>query len=628
MLSAEYYSHQAGRRAALVQRYIQLFAIGSGLVLWTGFLSYPLRAQTYTIAQKIAVPSYFVPGPFWTQLNQSSPYVGIAVANVVNGPDYLANPDGKDYKSAIQASSAAGIKVLGYVRTGYFGTTGFTTRLGQSDIASWLAQIEQDVNAWYSFYGSDGLAGIFFDEAQNACGYAKWYSFISAYVKQNHPGALVAENPGTAVPSCFQGTADIILTFEGTYLCYVQDALRCPAGQQYTSLAWNNPVDPRSIWHLVYETSSDKFANASALAKARSAGWFYITSDTLPNPWDSLPSSDDWSVEEAATSPTGGDVIPPSSPSGLTAPSSGLGYTSAVLNWNASTDSGSGVVGYDVFQNGVWILSTPANTASTPTVTLTGLLPNTPYSFTLQARDASGNVSGPSDAYSLTTHASNGVLPTAPGNLTTSSITYSSVTLSWTGSTDSLGISAYDVYKGGTKILTVDGSTTSVLVGGLSPATQSTFIVTARDPQGNVSAASNSANTTTLTLPAGGAISNPTGKVNPVWLTYSADFNLAFGFDHVFIDSDSNPGTGWFTASTPSLGADYLIENDTLYQYVGSGTDWAWKLVDTISPKFKDYTVSWKVPVSDFANPATTQSVVFSGNGFAPTAYSRVITLN
>jgi chitodextrinase len=581
--------------------------------------------QSYTIAQKIAVPAYFVPGVFWPQLEQSAPYVGIAVANVENGPDYQPH---YSYTNAIRQTSAAGIKVLGYVRTGYFSTTGFTTRLGKTDAASWLAQIEQDVDAWYNFYGSDGLAGIFFDEGMNACGtnnlYPNLYSTISAYVKQNHLGAITVENPGTSVPSCFQGTADIILTFEGSYLCYIQDA-SCPAGQQYVPLAWN-PVDPYAIWHVIYNATSAQYANASALAKTRNAGYFYITSDTLPNPYDTLPSGADWSGEEKDTAPGGGDTTPPLAPSELTAPDSGLGYTSAVLTWNPSTDSGSVVVAYDVFRSGVWIFSSPATSSSTQTVTLTGLLPNTSYSFTIKARDASGNVSAASNTSNFTTRAANGIVPAAPGNLTVSSVTYSSVTLSWTASSDSLGISAYDIYDGSIRIITLDGSATSVVVGGLRPATQHAFTVRARDPQGNVSPASNVANATTLALPSGGAVSNPAGTYSNV-LTYSANFNLPFAFEHVFIDSDNNARTGWSTASSPSLGADYMIENSTLFKYAGSGTDWSWTMIATIIPAVSGYTVTWAVPLSDLTNPAITQPVVFEGDGFAPAAYSRVINL-
>src|SRR4030095_7841262 len=87
------YSHHAVRRRAFIGKHLHLHAICSSLV-WSCFLSCPLMAQPYTIVQKIAVPAYFVPGaeprlaPFWPLLNQSAPSVGIAVPNVVNGPDY------------------------------------------------------------------------------------------------------------------------------------------------------------------------------------------------------------------------------------------------------------------------------------------------------------------------------------------------------------------------------------------------------------------------------------------------------------------------------------------------------------------------------------------------------------
>jgi len=286
------------------------------------------------------------------------------------------------------------------------------------------------------------------------------------------------------------------------------------------------------------------------------------------------------------------------------------------------------VVGYDVFQNGVWIVSTPANSANTSTVTLTGLRPATPYTFTVRARDASGNVSLPASAALLTTKAPDGSLPTAPADLWPTYTTYTGVELVWTASTDNSGIAAYDVYKEGTRIVTLDGSATSVVIGGLSPGTPYKFTVKARDPQGNVSPASNSVAVTTPPLPPDGAIGNPSVKQNGPWLTCTADFNLPYGFEHVFIDSDNNARTGWLTSSTPSVGAEYMVENETLYKYAGSGTDWVWTVVAQITPRqFRQNTVQWRIPMSSLGNPRTSIAVAFSGNGFAPPASSRVITV-
>jgi Carbohydrate binding domain/Fibronectin type III domain len=85
--------------------------------------------------------------------------------------------------------------------------------------------------------------------------------------------------------------------------------------------------------------------------------------------------------------------------------------------------------------------------------------------------------------------------PTAPSGLTSTGKTSSTVSLSWTGSTDNTGVTAYDVYSGSNQVLSVSG--TSATVSGLSPSTAYTFSVKARDAAGNTSAASNSVSVTT-----------------------------------------------------------------------------------------------------------------------------------
>lgn len=85
--------------------------------------------------------------------------------------------------------------------------------------------------------------------------------------------------------------------------------------------------------------------------------------------------------------------------------------------------------------------------------------------------------------------------PTAPANLTVTGHTSSSVSLSWTASTDNVGVTGYDVYSSGTRVAGVTG--TSTTVSGLTAATTYSFTVTAHDAAGNVSAASGAATATT-----------------------------------------------------------------------------------------------------------------------------------
>ncbi|KQX78524.1 carbohydrate binding domain-containing protein [Streptomyces sp. Root1310] len=85
--------------------------------------------------------------------------------------------------------------------------------------------------------------------------------------------------------------------------------------------------------------------------------------------------------------------------------------------------------------------------------------------------------------------------PTAPGGLTSTGKTSSSVSLSWNAATDNVGVTGYDVYSGSARVLTVSG--TSATVSGLSASTAYTFTVRARDAADNTSGASNSVSVTT-----------------------------------------------------------------------------------------------------------------------------------
>ncbi|MEU9283395.1 carbohydrate binding domain-containing protein [Streptomyces sp. NPDC048275] len=85
--------------------------------------------------------------------------------------------------------------------------------------------------------------------------------------------------------------------------------------------------------------------------------------------------------------------------------------------------------------------------------------------------------------------------PTTPTNLTSTGKTSSSVSLSWGASSDNVGVSAYDIYSGSNRVLSVSG--TSATVSGLSASTAYTFTVKARDAAGNTSAASNTVSVTT-----------------------------------------------------------------------------------------------------------------------------------
>src|SRR2546430_179248 len=65
--------------------------------------------------------------------------------------------------------------------------------------------------------------------------------------------------------------------------------------------------------------------------------------------------------------------------------------------------------------------------------------------------------------------------PTAPANLASTGVTASSVSLSWSASSDNVGVTGYDVYNGTALATTVTG--TSATVTGLAASTSYTFTV-------------------------------------------------------------------------------------------------------------------------------------------------------
>lgn len=192
------------------------------------------------------------------------------------------------------------------------------------------------------------------------------------------------------------------------------------------------------------------------------------------------------------------ESIAPSVPTGLSA--TAVSPTQINLSWSASTDTGgSGVAGYRIYRDGSQIGTSAATSYSDPSLTN-----GTTYSYRVAAYDAAGNISAPSSVASATTP--DAMPPSLPTGLTGSAASATQINLSWTASTDNVGVAGYRVYRGGSQIGT-SGSTAysdSTVVG----STTYSYTVAAYDAAGNVSAQSAAKNVATpdVTPP-----STPTG---------------------------------------------------------------------------------------------------------------------
>ena len=162
------------------------------------------------------------------------------------------------------------------------------------------------------------------------------------------------------------------------------------------------------------------------------------------------------------------------------------------------------------------------------------------------------------DDLSLTTSraTSDGQAPTAPSNLSASNITQTEATLSWTASSDDIGVTGYNIYQGSTKIATV--TETSYKVTGLKVNSRYTFSVKAIDKAGNESASSNSI--TVLTDAASVNYCTSKGRISTFeWIDY-----ISFG--GMTNSSRSNSGYGDYTDKVATVS-----KNSTNRLYYSAG---------------------------------------------------------
>ncbi len=186
---------------------------------------------------------------------------------------------------------------------------------------------------------------------------------------------------------------------------------------------------------------------------------------------------------------TGPDTQPPTAP---VLSSTGTTTSTISLSWTASTDN-VGVTGYDVYVGGVL-----NGTTTGTTYTVTGLTASTQYSIYVRAKDAAGNGTNSNTIAVSTSSPADTTPPSAPV-LSSSGVTTTTISLSWTASTDNVGVTGYDIYVGGVLNGTTTGLTYTVT--GLTAATQYSIYVRAKDAAGN----GTNSNTIAVTTLSGGS---------------------------------------------------------------------------------------------------------------------------
>ena len=189
-----------------------------------------------------------------------------------------------------------------------------------------------------------------------------------------------------------------------------------------------------------------------------------------------------------------GPITPPGVPSGLaaaqTAPST------VTLTWNPASD-GHDVASYTAYRNGTPLATVPGASTTYDDMTVAA---GTTYAYQLLATDSAGTSSALSDAVSITTATPpDPIPPSVPGGVSATQQTpRSPVVISWTASTDNVGVTGYQVLRNSVVLTTVlGGSTTAYTDATVQSATSYSYQVVACDAAGNTSAPSTAALITT-----------------------------------------------------------------------------------------------------------------------------------
>ncbi|NUO55665.1 MAG: Secreted glycosyl hydrolase, partial [Hamadaea sp.] len=215
--------------------------------------------------------------------------------------------------------------------------------------------------------------------------------------------------------------------------------------------------------------------------------------------------------------PSTGDTQAPTAPSSLayTEPATGQ----IKLTWSASTDN-VGVTAYDVFLNGTLLTSVGGTT-----LTYTDTQPaSATVSYFVRARDAAGNQSGNSNTVTRTGQSGDTTPPSAPTNLAYTQPASGQIKLTWSASTDNVGVTGYDVYRNGSLATSVGGTTLTYTDNQPDTATV-TYFVKAKDAAGNQSPESNSVTRTGTGTGSNLAAGKPISASSTVFTFVAANAN-------------------------------------------------------------------------------------------------------
>ena len=307
----------------------------------------------------------------------------------------------------------------------------------------------------------------------------------------------------TRAKGSYQGAIDVV-SFTGANTATNGAVASASAASEAPSVSLTTTHNNSSVWATGndWDTSSARTVGGGQTLDdqyldTNTGDTFWTQYETAVTPLagtkvtinDTSPTSDRWNYVAIEVLPAG-IAVAPSAPTNLTA--AALSATQATLTWTASGGADA-AVGYNIYRSTTFdftpsavnlIGSVGSTTAYTDTTA-----PGT-YYYVVLAVDAAGDLSPPSNQATVTLVDT--TPPTTPGNLTATAISSSQINLSWSASTDNVGVTGYDLYRGSVLAATL-GNVTTYSDTGLAPSTTYSYYITAFDAAGNVSSDSQTA---------------------------------------------------------------------------------------------------------------------------------------
>ena len=178
-------------------------------------------------------------------------------------------------------------------------------------------------------------------------------------------------------------------------------------GDDYDNAITRTPGSGQTVFDQFLASVGDTYWVQSQTAPGGSAGTTVTLNDTAP-------TTDRYDYASIEIRPGVLDTVAPSAPGNLSAPS--VTSNSVSLSWSPSPDNVA-VAGYDILRDGSVVGNSTATSFPDATVS-----PSTSYQYTVEAYDAAGNVSAPSNAISVSTPAAS-TSPPVISQITSSAIT-------------------------------------------------------------------------------------------------------------------------------------------------------------------------------------------------------------